>query len=72
MRWGHLTLERELHDAETFDNTSMPFLGTAPANFIDVILGRDQPRATALHGLRQVAAMEAAYRSARTGAPQRA
>ena len=72
MRWGHLTLERELRDTVTFDNTSMPFMGSAPANFIDVILGRDEPRATAQHGLRQVAAMEAAYRSARTGAPVRA
>ena len=72
MRWGHLTLERELRDTEAFDNTSMPFLGSAPANFIDVILGRDQPRATAQDGLRQVAAMEAAYRSARSGVPQRA
>ncbi len=72
MRWGHLTLERELRDPQTFDNTTMPFMGSAPANFIDVILGRDQPRATARHGLRQVAAMEAAYRSARTGEPERA
>ena len=72
MRWGHLTLERELRDTVTFDNTSMPFMGSAPANFIDVILGPDEPRATAQHGLRQVAAMEAAYRSARTGAPVRA
>ena len=71
MRWGHLTLERELRDPVTFDNTSMPFLGSAPANFIDVVLGLDTPRATAHDGLRQVAAMEAAYRSARTGAPVR-
>ncbi len=72
MRWDHLTLERELRDAVTFDNSSMPFLGSAPANFIDVILGRSEPRATAHDGLRQVAAMEAAYRSARSGAPERA
>ncbi len=72
MRWDHLTLERELRDAQTFDNASMPFTGSAPANFIDVILGRAAPRATATDGLRQVAAMEAAYRSARSGAPERA
>ena len=72
LRWNHLTLERELRDSETFDNTSMPFMGSAPANFIDVILGRDEPRATAQDGLRQVAAMEAAYRSARSGLPERA
>ena len=72
MRWDRLTLERELQDAVTFDNTSMPFMGSAPANFIDAILGRDAPRATARDGLRQVAAMAAAYRSARTGAPERA
>ena len=71
MRWGLLTLERELREPQTFDNTSMPFAGSAPANFIDVILGRAEPRATARHGLRQVAAMEAAYRSARSGAPVR-
>ena len=71
MRWGHLTLEREQRDTVSFDNTSMPFLGSAPANFIDVILERAAPRATAQDGLRQVAAMEAAYRSARTGAPVR-
>ena len=71
MRWDHLTLERELRDTETFDNTSMPFMGSAPANFIDVVLGRDAPRATARDGLRQVAAMEAAYRSARSGVPER-
>ena len=70
MHWGRLTLERELRDTLTFDNTSMPFLGSAPANFIDVILGRDEPRATARDGLRQVAAMAAAYRSARSGAPE--
>jgi len=70
MRWGHLTLERELRDPLTFDNSSMSFLGSAPANFIDVILGRAAPRATAHDGLRQVAAMEAAYRSARSGAPE--
>ena len=70
MRWGHLTLERELRDPVTFDNSSMSFFGSAPANFIDVILGRAEPRATAHDGLRQVAAMEAAYRSARSGAPE--
>ncbi len=69
MRWGELRLERELRDPVTFDNAAMPAAGSAAGNFIDVILGRAAPRATAHDGLRQVEAMEAAYQSAHEGAP---
>ena len=47
----------------------MTFDGSHVENFIDVILGRAQARATAVDGERQVAVMEAAYRSARDGVP---
>ena len=71
MRWNALILERELHDPIEFDNNTMPTAGHAACNFIDVILGQASPRATALDGLRQVKVTEAAYRSAREGAPVR-
>lgn len=39
-------------------------------NFIDAILGRDEPRTTVLTGVHQSQLMDAVYRSAKSGRPQ--
>ena len=44
---------------------------TADDNFIDAILGRDEPRTSVTNGIVQSELMEAIYESARTGAPAR-
>ncbi len=69
LRWNSLLLERELRDPVEFDNETMPATSHAASNFIDVILRKALPQATALDGLRQVKVTEAAYRSAREGIP---
>lgn len=55
--------------AQVLSHDDLPFEGSHVENFVDVILGRAAPRATAQDGLRQVAVTEAAYRSAREGRP---
>ncbi len=69
LRWGELTLHRTGQPPEVLTNDDMTFDGSHVENFIDVILGRAEPSATAVDGERQVAVMEAAYRSARDGVP---
>lgn len=44
---------------------------TPDRNFIDAILGRAQPKTTALNGIHQTELMDAIYQSARTGQPAR-
>ena len=48
----------------------IPDVGSSPDdNFIDAILGRDEPRTNAVNGIIQSELMDAIYESARTGQP---
>lgn len=69
LRWAELVIHRTGERPQVLTNDQMPFEGSHVENFVDVILGRATPRATAEDGLRQVAVTEAAYRSAREGRP---
>ncbi len=42
---------------------------TPVGNFVEAILGRDEPRTNVRDGIRHSQLMEAMYESARTGAP---
>jgi predicted dehydrogenase len=57
---------------QAVEKPPIPDVGKSPDdNFIDAILGRDEPRTNAVNGIIQSELMDAIYESARTGQPAR-
>ena len=63
---------RVFKGSELVENPPIPDVGSSPDdNFIDAILGRDEPRTSAVNGIIQSELMDAIYESAETGQPSK-
>ena len=70
VRDNRLTLQTAYPKSKTKDVTDRRrYRGDADKNFVDSILGRDEPQTPPIWGLRVIQLTEAAWESARTGKP---
>ncbi|UCC67503.1 MAG: Gfo/Idh/MocA family oxidoreductase [Armatimonadota bacterium] len=70
VRDGRLTLQTAYPKSKTKNVTDRRrYRGDADKNFVDSILGRDEPQTPPIWGLRVIQLTEAAWESARTGKP---
>jgi predicted dehydrogenase len=70
VREGRVILQTPGPKGKTEDVTGrLRYKGDADKNFVDSILGRDEPQTPAICGLRVIQLTEAAWESARTGKP---
>ena len=70
MRNGEISY-KVANDNKTFQPSGLPGATTPDRNFIDAILGLDDVQVPPVCGLRVIELTEAAWESARTGAPAR-
>ena len=68
IRNGRLTYKRAGH-GDAWEPSGLPGAGSPDRNFFDAILGRDEVQVPPECGLRVIELTEAAWESARTGAP---
>ncbi|MDH7571042.1 MAG: gfo/Idh/MocA family oxidoreductase, partial [Armatimonadota bacterium] len=64
-------LFEQMGDAQAREVTDLPHFSNPDQNFIYAILGKEEPQAPGICGLRVIELTEAAWRSGSTGAPAR-